>query len=342
MRPAERYSRQTRFRPIGEAGQARIARASVLLVGVGALGTHLADMLVRAGIGRLWLVDRDIVELSNLQRQILFGEADAAAGTPKAIAAAAQLARIDSQCRIEPLVTDFGPDTYAALRAKPDLILDGTDNIPTRHLLTDLAVKEQIPWIYGGAIGAEGMALAVLPGWPCLRCLLPEAPPAGEGPTCETAGILAPTIAAVTAFQGVQALKILAGTPEAVPRGLHCWDLWRNTQQVLLADAQPDPACATCGTRTFPALTLRPPQAQSLCGREAVQVLPVSGQTIELDRLAAHLHGARIAVEHTDQMLRFAADGCRFSVFRGGRAIVFGTADLQRARALYDRWIGAR
>jgi adenylyltransferase/sulfurtransferase len=339
----DRFSRQVRFAPFGEAGQERLSGSRVLLVGVGALGTHAATCLVRAGVGAIVLVDRDIVEESNLQRQVLFDEADALAGTPKAIAAAAKLRACNSACAIEPIVADFSADLLAETPQPFDLILDGTDNFATRYLLNDLAVERGIPWIYAAAVGAEGMSLAVLPGTtPCLRCVLPEAPPTGEGPTCETAGILEPVIADVTAFQGAQALKILSGHAEAVARGLYCVDVWSNQRQVLFADLAPDPACRACGTRELPALRAPKPEATSLCGRDAVQVLPGAGARVELELLAAHLRGIAPDLELTPHLLRFSVEGCRFSVFRGGRAILFGISDPVRAKALYDRYVGAR
>lgn len=339
----DRYSRQIRFAPFGSEAQDRLARASVLLVGVGALGTHSAACLVRAGVGRLVLVDRDIVEWSNLQRQTLFDEDDAAAGNPKASAAAERLRRVNSACTIEPIVADFSKELFAELGGSFDLLLDGTDNFPTRYLLNDLAIANGIPWVYAGAVGAEGMALAVRPGiTPCLRCVLPEAPPTGEAPTCETTGILEPVVADVTAFQCMQALKLLGGRADEIARGLYCVDLWRNTRTTVLADAVPDPACPSCGTRELPALNAPPPDAVSLCGRDAVQVLPQSGQGVDLERIGALLAGAGIAIERTPHLLRFAVEECRFSVFRGGRALLFGITDPTRARILYDRYVGAR
>ena len=194
MSAGDRYSRQTRFPPFGSEGQRRLGGSSVLLVGVGALGTSLADTLVRAGVGRIWLVDRDIVELSNLQRQLLYTEDDV--DRPKAVAAAEHLRRINSDVDVRPLAEDFGPDVYGDLEAKPDLILDGTDNFATRFLINDLALRDGVPWIYGGVVGSKGTAMVILPGvTPCIRCLMPIPPATGETETCETAGVLAPVVA---------------------------------------------------------------------------------------------------------------------------------------------------
>ncbi|MCC6670480.1 MAG: ThiF family adenylyltransferase [Planctomycetes bacterium] len=339
----ERFSRQIRFAPLGRAGQERLAASTVLLVGAGALGTHLADTLVRAGIGRLLLFDRDVVEESNLQRQVLFTEAHARAGAAKAVAAAESLHAIDSRCRVEAFAEEFVPASFGQLPCRPDLILDGTDNFPTRYVLNDLAVRERIPWVYGGAVGAEGMAMAILPGHtPCLRCLIPKAPPTGEQATCETAGILAPVVQMVTAFQSAQALKILSGRHEDVARGVFVVDVWKDSYGLYLGAATRDPACASCGSAEFPALREQPPEAVKLCGRNAVQVLPDPGARIDLELLARHLRTAAAEVELSPYLLRFVAENCRFTVFRGGRALLFGVDTPERARVLYDRYVGAR
>lgn len=338
----ERFSRQMRFAPIGADGQRRIGEGRVLLVGLGALGTHLASTLVRAGVGTMWLVDRDVVEPSNLQRQLLFTEEDARRGVPKAVAAAERLRTIRAAARLHPITEDFSVDTYTALGTTPDLILDGTDNFPTRYLLNDLAVRDGVPWIYAGAIGAEGTAMAILPGvTPCLRCLIPQAPPAAELGTCETHGVLAPAIATVAAFQAAQALKILAGRTADVARGTLAIDVWRNFYALLLTRADPAPDCVACARREFPALHSAPRPAVSLCGRRAVQVHPRASMQIDLARVAEHLRDIAGDIELSAQLLRFSVEGCRFSVFRGGRAILFGIDDPARARILYDRYVGA-
>jgi adenylyltransferase/sulfurtransferase len=336
-----RYSRQIRVASIGAAGQERLRAASVLIVGIGALGTHAADALARAGTGRLWLCDRDVVDLSNLQRQVLFDEDDAHAGTPKAVAAATRLQKINSECAVTPLVADCTKDLLDDLPAVPDLILDGTDNFPTRYLLNDWAALRGRPWIYAGAVGTEGTAMVVRPGGPCLRCLWPEPPPVGLAGTCDTAGILAPVIAAVTAFQVAEALKLLTGAGDAVTRGVFTCDVWRGSWQVLGAGSTPAADCPVCQGRTFPALVMGPAVAVTLCGRDAVQIDQPQKKPLDLDLLAAALRGTAADVERTAHLLRFRADGCRFSVFPGGRTLVFGTQDPLRARALYDRWIGA-
>jgi len=316
----------------------------VLLVGLGALGSSLADSLTRAGVGELILVDRDVVELSNLQRQVLYNEADAQAGRPKAEAAATHLAAVNSTVRLRPLCVDFTPKTFEAIdRAEElDLILDGTDNFATRYLLNDLALQHGIPWIYGGVVGTHGTAMVILPGQtPCLRCLIPEPPATGESETCETAGVLLPAVQAVSSFQAGEAIKILTGATESVTRGIVMLDTWDHRHSLHMQKAGPTSHCATCRGEDFPALRADWSESVSLCGRDAVQVHPRGGQELRLATLADNLAGAADHIELSDVLLRFEVDGCRFSVFRGGRALIFGVTDPQRARTLYDRYVGA-
>jgi adenylyltransferase/sulfurtransferase len=340
-RDPERYSRQIRFAAIGPHGQERLARARVLLVGVGALGTHLADHLVRAGVGRLWLVDRDVVELHNLQRQTLFTEADARAAAPKARAAARALAAVDAEVRLDPVVADFDAGTFAELDARPDLLLDGTDNFATRYLLNDLAHRERLPWIYGGVLGGAGSAAVVLPGrTPCLRCRVPDAPAAAEAGSCETEGVLGPAVAMVAAFQAAQALKLLAGAERDVADGVFALDVWRDEYGLRLRGGRPDPACPCCGAGRHPALEQPPPRAVALCGRNAVQVRPRPGTRIDLAAAARTLAKAATGLEQGGGQLRFELEGVAVTLFPGGRALVHGTGDVERARVLYDRYLG--
>ncbi|MEO6596030.1 MAG: ThiF family adenylyltransferase [Planctomycetota bacterium] len=336
----DRYSRQERVAGIGAEGQARIRQSRVLVVGCGALGTHIADALARAGVGELWLVDRDIVEWSNLQRQVLFTEHDARESTPKAVAAAARLREVNGECRVVPFVVDCSVDFLRGLPLAPQLVLDGTDNFPTRYLLNDWCAEQRIPWIYGGAVGSEGAAMVLSPPGPCLRCLWPEAPQGSDVGNCETAGILAPAIAAVTAFQTAEALKLLVGNADTT-RGVFTCDVWRGTYSVMPVAMQSAADCVVCRRERFPALTTAPSSAVTLCGRDAVQVDPPRTLAVDLEALARRLAGNVTQLERTPHLLRFAADGCRFSVFPGGRALLFGVRDPLRARALYDRWIGA-
>lgn len=334
-----RYSRQMRFAAFGPQGQQRLRQATALVVGIGALGTHTADGLVRAGIGTLHLVDRDIVEASNLQRQVLFDEADAADGVPKAVAAARHLASINRECRIVAHTADCSAAFLQSLPERPNLVLDGTDNFPTRYLLNDWCAEQRVPWVYAGAVGAEGAAMVVPPGGPCLRCLWPEAPQGAEVGSCETAGILAPAIAAVTAFQLAEALRLLARPDLAPTRGVFTCDVWRGQYGVLPLASGPAADCPACQRRAFPALSAPPPEVATLCGRDAVQIDPPRRTALDLDQWATRLQGAVEQLERTPHLLRFVVDGVRFSVFPGGRALLFGVRDPLRARALYDRWL---
>jgi molybdopterin-synthase adenylyltransferase len=336
----DRYSRQVRVRGIGAAGQERLGRATVLIVGCGALGSHAADALARAGVGTLWLVDRDVVEWSNLQRQVLFTERDAQAGTPKAVAAAARLLECNSGIRVMPFVAECSAAFLRTLPHPPDLVLDGTDNFPTRYLINDWCHRHAVPWIYAGAVATEGAAMVITPGRPCLRCLWPQAPEQAEVGTCETAGILAPAIAAVTAFQVAEALKLLVGAEPT--RGVFTCDVWRGHYAVVPVAEGAAPDCVVCRGGEHPALVATSPAAVTLCGRDAVQIDPADEAGLDLAALADRLAGAVQDLVRTPHLLRFCADGCRWSVFPGGRALLFGVRDPLRARALYERWLGRR
>ena len=224
-----RYARQVRFPPLGEEGQRRLAGSRALLCGCGALGSAIANILVRAGVGSLRIVDRDFVELTNLQRQTLFDEADAEAGLPKAVAAAEKLRRINSAVTVEPMVADIDPTNIERFCDRVDVILDGTDNFETRFLINDAAVKLGLPWVYGGCVGAEGQTMTILPGeTACLRCLMPECPAPGSTPTCDVAGILGPIVGLIASIEAGEAIKILSGNRAAISRSLTVVDLWQN------------------------------------------------------------------------------------------------------------------
>lgn len=337
----DRYARQQRFVGIGAAGQRALSEATVLVVGIGALGTHAADTLARAGVGNLWLCDRDIVEWSNLQRQVLFDEQDAQRGTPKAIAATAHLAAVNSAIVIVPFVANCTAEFLDALPHLPTLVLDGTDNVPTRYLLNDWCRKHRIPWIYAGAVGSEGASMVLRPDGHCLRCIWPLPPATSELGSCETKGVLAPAIAAITAFQTAEALKLLTLQHDAVTRGIFTCDVWRGSYMVVRNQGGKATDCAVCRGEHYPALETGPPAAVTLCGRDAVQIDLPQRVALDLDAMASRLRGSASDVERTPHLLRFAADGCRFSVFASGRALLFGVQDENRAQALYDRWVGA-
>ena len=338
-RDRERYSRQILFEPIGASGQRRLLESRAVIVGCGALGSFHAAALARAGVGQLVLVDRDYVEPSNLQRQWLYEEEDAAEALPKAAAAARRLARINSAVKVTPRVADLDAANAAELLLPADVILDGTDNFETRYLINELAVRESTPWIYGAAVGSYAAALPILPGrGACLACLFP-APPEGRQPTCDTAGILNAAAATAAAWQTAAALKILAAGADAVAPRLLAMDVWQGGVQELDASS-PDPDCRVCGQRKFDRLSAPVgSRTAALCGRDAVQVHE-RGRTVDLDDLARRL-SLLGTVRSNPYALRFQAAPYELTVFPDGRAIVKGTDDLALARSLYVRYLGA-
>lgn len=334
---ADRYSRQLRFAPIGAAGQARIGRSRVAVVGCGALGTAIAEQLCRAGVGFLRLIDRDFVEWSNLQRQSLFSEDDAQRSAPKAVAAAQRLRTVNSACVIEPLVEDLRAANAERLLAGVDLVLDGCDNFPTRHLVNEVCCKFGMPWIYGACVGAYGVSAPIIPGeTPCLRCVQDELPGAGETPTCDTAGIIPPAVQMVAAWQVAEALKLLVGDRAAVRHELWASDLWRGTVQRLRLDGWRQPTCAVCGSSPqYPLLSAGDDAAVVLCGRDAVQI---RRGAVDLRQLASRLGPALVAAN--EHLVRWRDGERTVTCFRDGRVIVQGVADASAARALCDRWLG--
>lgn len=338
-----RYARQVRFAPLGEEGQRRMLASRVLIVGCGALGSVLANTLARAGVGKLRIVDRDFVELNNLQRQVLFDERDVAEQIPKAITAAEKLRAANSQIEIEPIVADVVPENILALCAGVDCLVDGTDNFETRFLVNDAALKLGIPWVYGGCIGAEGQTMTILPGeTPCLRCVMAEPPPPGTSPTCDTAGITAPIINVIASLQAMEAIKILSGRREAVQRSLVVFDLWDNTiRQIKLAGLRETSDCPTCVHGKFEWLEGgRGSQTAVLCGRNAVQIAGPPGAKPSLDALAAKL-AAIGKVTRNPFLLRAAIGDYVLTVFPDGRAIIGGTDDVATARGVYAKYVGA-
>jgi molybdopterin/thiamine biosynthesis adenylyltransferase len=333
-----RYSRQTRFAPMGEAGQERVGRATVAVVGCGALGTVAAELMTRAGVGRLRIIDRDFVELSNLQRQFLFEESDAAEGLPKAVAAVRRLARVNSEVVLEPVVADLVPANVDELLEDADVILDGTDNFETRFLINDAAVFKNRPWIYAAAVGSYGLKLAVVPErTACLRCIYPE-PPQGAQPTCETAGVLGPVTSTIASLAAADALKILACGVETVEGRLTTVDVWTGAIRQIDPPAR-DPDCPCCGRREFTYLDGSHRAPISLCGRNAVQIHERS-RPVNLSELAARL-GAIAPVRSNEFALRASLDPYELTVFPDGRAIIKGTTDPGLARSLYARYVGA-
>lgn len=339
---ADRYSRQTRFAPLGPDGQAKLAAARVAVVGCGALGSVVAMTLARAGVGFLRLIDRDIPELSNLPRQVLFDEADVAAGLPKAVAAAGRLATINSQIAIEPVVADLSAANAADLLGGCDVIVDGSDNFEARFLVNEVACRRRVPWVHGGAIGAEGRVLAIVPGrTACLRCLIPEPPAAGSLPTCDTAGIIGPAAVVVGAVEAAEAIKLVVGASEAASNRLLVCDLWSNVWRTVDLSPLVAAGCPTCRAADYPWLEGRlGGRPTPLCGRDAVQV-PSSGGGVDLTAVAARLALVGTVVANRWIVRADVEEGIQLAVFADGRAIVTGTREEARARAIVSRYLGA-
>jgi adenylyltransferase/sulfurtransferase len=342
-KPVNRYDRQAKFAPLGQAGQQRLAQSRALVCGCGALGSVIAETLTRAGVGFLRIVDRDFLELNNLQRQVLYDEADVAEGLPKAIAAANKLRRINSEITIEPAVADVTHHNIEALAADVQIIVDGTDNFATRFLVNDFAAKHGIPWIYGGCIGAEGQSMTIQPGeTACLACFMAEAPPPGTTPTCDTAGVLGPIVNVIASIEACEALKILSGHREAASRKLTIVDLWDNqARHVDLSRLRDAGDCRVCKQGKFEWLSgQRADATATLCGRNAVQLSPPPGTQLSLQELAARLAGVG-QIQRNAFLLRLTIDGYVLTVFPDGRTIVGGTNDIATARTVHARYIGA-
>jgi len=334
----KRYARQLVLKDLGEAGQSRLLAARVGIVGVGALGTVSANALARAGVGYLRLIDRDYVEESNLQRQLLYTEADAAEGLPKAQAAAARLKEINSTISIEAVVSDFNAGNAERLLAGLDLVVDGSDNFELRFLLNDVCRKLGLPWVYGGALQDYGVSLNIRPDrGPCLRCLLREPPMAGSQPTCASAGVLGSITGVIGNIQAAEAIKLLCGSPQARTSylSLSLWDF--SCQEVTL---ERDPDCPLCSRQQFDFLNApRTTHALSLCGRDEVQVTPPEGAVVDFDAIAGKL-AALGEVRVTPFMLTFTSPERQIRLFRDGRAIITKVRDLESAKSVYAEYVG--
>lgn len=341
--PLSRYSRQIRFHGMREAGQRRLIDSRVTICGCGALGTVLANHLVRAGVGYVRVVDRDFIETHNLQRQILFDEQDVASNLPKAEAAARKLRAINSQVTIDPVVTDIDHTNIIDLTKDVDLILDGTDNFETRYLINDAAVKQGKPWVFGGVIGSEGQTMTIVPGQtPCLRCVIASSPPPGMTPTCETAGVLGPVVSVIASFEAVEALKLLSGARDTINTELIMLDVWDwSFRRLKIASLREKVDCPCCKHQKFDWLAgAEGSQTTTLCGRNAVQVSLKRSGPLDFPAMIERL-GPSSGARHNPFMLRFAADGHEFTVFPDGRAIIKGTSDEAKARTLYAQYVGA-
>jgi adenylyltransferase/sulfurtransferase len=334
-RDQERYSRQILFPGIGEEGQRRLLSSSAAIAGCGALGSFQAGALARAGVGRLLLIDRDYVEWSNLQRQWLYEEDDAAEGLPKAVAAARRIRKINSSISAEPLVADLTPASIGDTIGKVDLILDGADNFELRYLINDYAIHTGTPWIYGAAVGSYGLVMPVAPGQTCcLKCLFPE-PPQGAQPTCETAGVVNAITSAVASLQVAAALRILVGQPPV--RQLTTIDVWTGAVRQI-QQPEPNPDCPACGRKEFRHLRGEGRPPISLCGRNAVQIHERT-RPLDLAELKRTLEPLG-QVRANEFALRFFIQPYEMTIFPDGRAIIKGTQDVAVARSLYSRYVG--
>jgi molybdopterin/thiamine biosynthesis adenylyltransferase len=339
MKPGvdERYSRQILFPAIGAEGQRRLLESRVAIVGCGATGSALASLLARAGVGNLRIIDRDYVEPSNLQRQVLFDEADATESVPKAIAACRKIAQFNSQIVAEAQVSDLTPENADQLLSGVQLILDGTDNFETRYLINDFAVKNSLAWIYVAAVGSYAITMNVVPGeTACLACLFPDAP-AGMVETCDTAGILNSAVNLAASIAATETLKFLTGARQQLRNTLLSHNLWLNQRSEIVADnSRPD--CRTCARRDFVHLAGSGRPHITLCGRNSVQIHE-HHRPVNLDDMSKRLqpHGS---VRHTDFVLKFWKEPYEMTLFPDGRAIIKGTTDTALARSLYARYVG--
>jgi adenylyltransferase/sulfurtransferase len=336
---SNRYSRQILFTEIGSAGQQLLTASRVLVVGCGALGSAHLEALARAGVGTLRIADRDFVEASNLQRQTMFTEQDAAERLPKAIAAARRISEINADVKTEIEVVDVNQTNIETLLANCDLVLDGTDNFGTRYLINDACVRQKTNWIYGAAVGSYGVTMTVRPHQtPCLRCIFETQPPAATTPTCDTAGVIMPIISIVAAVQIAEALKLLTRNFSALHGALMQFDVWRNEWRKINPGA-PRADCATCGRLKFPALSEEVEFSAVLCGRDAVQLSPPKQTRLDFPELAERLRSAG-EVKFNEYLLRFRVGNYELTVFKDARSIIRGTNEISVARSLYSKYIG--
>jgi adenylyltransferase/sulfurtransferase len=338
----ERYSRQILSQHIGEECQKVLMGSCAVVVGCGALGTVSSSYLTRAGIGQIRIIDRDFIEESNLQRQILFGENDIAEGLPKAIAAQRKLRQINTGITIEGIVTDVNYANIEELTKDADIIIDGTDNFETRFLINDFCIKSNIPWIYGACIGSRGLTMNIVPSkTPCLRCVFETMPQLGTFPTCDTAGVIGPIAGIIGSIQATEVIKILTGKHESANKTLIEIDVWdTKVKQIDVSELMGLNDCPTCKLHKYSYLEAEDGVMTTLlCGKNAVQVMCRNISNIDLVQLAKRL--ASISdVSSNEFMLRFKVKDNEFTVFPDGRAIITGTNDLSTAKSLYSKYLG--
>ncbi|NWQ43367.1 thiazole biosynthesis adenylyltransferase ThiF [Bacillus sp. EB106-08-02-XG196] len=336
-----RYSRQELFSPIGKEGQQRIFNKHVLIIGAGALGTASAEALVRAGIGKLTIVDRDYVEWSNLQRQQLYTEDDAKNRIPKVIAAKNRLTDINSTVDIEAIIADASVAELETWAENVNLIIDATDNFETRMIINDVSQKVGVPWIYGACVGSYGISYTIIPEkTPCLSCIL-ETVPLG-GLTCDTAGIINPAVNMVVSLQISEALKILVGDWDSLRNKLVSFDLWKNHYTSINVDKLKNEDCPTCGVkRSYPFLSFEnQTKSAVLCGRDSVQIRPSVPVVRNLEALEKLFMNQRGTVQRNPYLLSYTVDTHRLVIFKDGRVLVHGTKDITEAKSLYHKYLG--
>jgi len=337
----ERYSRQIRFAPIGPEGQGRISASRIALIGAGALGSVAAELLTRAGVAFLRIIDRDFVESSNLQRQALYDEEDVRRNLPKAEAAAAKLRRINSGVQIEAVVDDVNPTNVEDYIRDVDLVLDALDNFETRFVLNDACAKHGRPWVYAAAVASYGLVMPILPGKsPCLRCMLGSLPAPGSSPTCDTAGVIGPITHLIASIQVAEALKIICGVLEPRDVRLVTYDVWTHNFRSLQPGLDSMAACPVCSEERFDYLNGTPLRTVTLCGRNAVQLIPAVKTDLNLTELSKSIP-AQGKVQVNEFLLKCYAPPYEVTLFRDGRAIVRGTEEASLARSVYSKLIGA-
>lgn len=335
----DRYSRQVRFAPIGEPGQRKISGARVGIVGLGALGTVVADQLVRAGVGELHIIDRDYVEVSNLQRQTLYDEEDAKRSLPKAVAAERKLRRINSDVRIEAIVDDLNGENVEDWIEDLDLVLDGLDNFETRYVLNDACRKSGTPWIYTAAVGSYGLVMPVLPEGACMRCVVGILPPAGSSPTCDSAGVISPVTNAIASLQMACALRFLVGALGTEDVRLVSLDVWTLRFQSVAVPATLRSRCPLCSGGRYEYLESHPLRTVTLCGRNAVQLIPKSRGDLDLAVISRNME-VYGRVESNGFLIRCTDPPYELTLFQDGRAIIKGTEEASVAKSVYSRMVG--
>ena len=335
-----RYFKQILLQEIGEQGQDLLNKSTALIAGCGALGSVIANTLVRTGVGHIKIIDRDFIELDNLPRQVLFDEEDIRKGLPKAIAAYEKLKYINSEIRIEPIVGDLTPENIERLIKDVDIILDGTDNFETRFLINNACIKHNIPWIYGGVVSTLGMSATIIPGeTPCFQCLVSEMPQPGTLPTCDTVGVLGTVVNIIASIECTEAIKILTDQKESLLRKLIYIDPW-NGRWNFYDFKDVNSHCTVCNDKNFIYLEKRKgSHATSLCGQNSVQISVFSKEPVQFPNIAKRLEAIG-DVSYNDYMLKLKIDSYEFVLFRDNRTIIKGTSDISLAKNLFSKYIG--